>query len=261
MTRTRHTVRHLTAACAVALVPARGLPLAFADSADDDQAVAEAAMRSFNERMVNAGFVSEGPQSPSGEMDPEEAAFIESECMQATGLDMPSGNELPGQTARAFSDKFEFVRESTTSGTDSVRQPVGAYASAFVASVDTDHREDLDGYIGYISSEARLACLREWTLGNAEASEAAPAGSAGIEVPQPEFEFTVENDLGVGDHSARVDVVMSTMRFDEWYELELTILLARSDRTVVFLTYGTVAGGPLPDVDVEAELEALVDSL
>jgi len=63
MTRTRHTVRHLAATCAVALVPARGLPLAFADSAADDQAVAEAAMRSFNERMVNAGFVSDGPQS------------------------------------------------------------------------------------------------------------------------------------------------------------------------------------------------------
>ncbi|MDQ3542492.1 MAG: hypothetical protein M3431_01315 [Actinomycetota bacterium] len=261
MTRTRHTVRHLTAACAVALVPARGLPLAFADSADDDLAVAEAAMRSFNERMVNAGFVSEGPQSQSDEMDPEEAEFIESECMQATGLTMPRGSELPGQTARAFSDEFKFVPEPTTPGTDGPKQPVGDYAFAFVTTVDSDHRDDLDGYIDYISSEARLTCLREMTLGNAEASAPAPADPPGIEFPQPEFEFTVETDLGIGDRSARVDLFTSTVRFDEWFELEFTILLAKSDRSLVFLGHGTGAGGPLLDVDVEAELQALVDSL
>ena len=218
----------------------------------DDQAIADAAMAFFNGRMIAAGFVSDGPAGPDT-MLVNEAALIDSDCMGATGLDLPDPGSLPGQTAFADSDEFNFELNTTNAGAHDDRPtvPSGEFIFALAIIVDEGNHADLNGYFDYLASEERAACIDDVVRERRESSASTPG--VGLDVA------VLETDLGVGERSALVEMHVSEGTSD--LSFVLAAHLAVTGRTMVTLTHAFTPGGPFLDIDDRAELQRLVDSL
>jgi hypothetical protein len=247
-------MKRLPTIAAAALLAGAGLATAHTATASaDDQAAADAAIAAFNERMLGAGGVSDGPQDTE-EIDPEEyeAENPGSECFGefATGLD--AGGRLEGETGRAFSDYFSFAapEDSDQSGSDQV--------SAGIITVDEEHRGAIHDFVEVVGSGDVAACIEEaFTAMLVE--EAAAAGTAAPEDPGS-VEADAESDLGIGDASARIGITLSYNFEDVPYVFTIQAWVAAVDRTLVQISLSSDEE-QVSDIDPVAELEALVDSI
>lgn len=230
-----------------------------AATAADDQAAADAAMASFNERMAAAGGVSDGPPDLTAA---EDAEAVEDDpfagCFgDITGLE-PNGR-LEGETARAFSDNFTFPPDGEPLDTDPLSMAISQddAVSAAVITVDADHADAVDELVRALGSDEAATCLEG--LFNDMAADEANAGSspnaAGFEV-----DVAAEADLGIGDASASLQLALTDSADGTASESNTAVYLARSDRSLVYLTISTDAE-PNAVFDAPAELVAIVDSL
>lgn len=75
------------------------------------------------------------------------------------------------------------------------------------------------------------------------------------------MEIAAESDIGVGDTSARLRLTISSTFGDEVYVSNSFSAMARAGRSLVVVTLNSLTAEPLADVDVDADLSALVDAL
>jgi hypothetical protein len=248
----RPTILILTAAVAIA----GGAASASAGSADD-QAAADEAVASFNERMTEAGGESSGPPDTTPmedeeivEDDPFAACFGDEAALE------PGGPQLEGESARAFSDDFVFTSSDQPDGTDPMAVASGDTVSALVVTVDADHVELIDGWVDAFGSEDTATCVED-LYGEMSASESGDDTS--LELPAIEIDVTAEPDLGIGDASAGLHLMLASGG-EFAFELNTAIFAARTGRSLVIVS---IIGGaePVSDVDGTAELAAIVDAL
>ena len=230
----------LLVAAPLALVAFGGAP-ATVDA--DDQVVADAAVTVFNERLTAAGWSSTGPftqAAPEGG-DDEPTQF--GSCLSGFERYLNYTDvRFPGETARAFSDNFE-LENSDPEGTDAQVGTFG-YSGAVVLTAAESEVGILDTFVEQLGAESTIACMTEQRV----------LASA------PE-KVTVSNDddLGVGDASARLDLAVTMSYEGEEFSSPATLAVARVDRSLVVVVVGGTGGGA-GDLDPVAELAAMVES-
>ncbi len=238
-----------------------------AATASDDQAAADAAITAFNERMTEAGGVSDGapdmePAEPDDDDDAEEPPA--SDCLNGLDEALEPSGRFEGETARAFSDNFTFASADAPLSTDPMEFEFGENdnVAAGVITVDAAHRSVLDELIATLGSDDVADCLQDELLAaDAAAQSGATANSAPpSDVPTADVNVTAEPDLGLGDASTRLDIEIASMLGDDTFGFSTSIFVARSDRTLVFFVLG-VANEQVSDLEGREELGALLESL
>jgi hypothetical protein len=210
----------------------------------DDQAAADAAVAVFNERLTDAGWTSKGPLIRSDAPEAgEETVF--GTCLGGFEqyLDY-TDRHFDGETARAFSDDFELVR-------DDAEGTVGetGYAGAVVLTAAESAVGVLDAFVEQLGAGETAACI-------AQLESFAPTSG-----DESSVEATVSNEagLGVGDNSARLDVSVAMTLQGTELTSSATFAAARVDRSLVVVAVGgSRATGP--GLDPVAELAAIVAS-
>ena len=209
----------------------------------EDQAVADAAVAVFNERLTAAGWTSTGPftqAAPEGG-DDEESEF--GSCLGGFERYLDYTDvRFPGETARAFSDNFE-LESSDPEGTDALGGTFG-YSGAVVLTAEESAVDVLDTFVEQLGAEGTVACMTEQ-----EVLASAPE----------EVTVSNEDDLGVGDASARLDLAVAMSYDGQEFSSAATFAAARVDRSLVVVVVGGTGGGA-GDLDPVAELAAVVDS-
>jgi hypothetical protein len=210
----------------------------------DDQAVADAAVAVFNERLTDAGWTSHGPLTQTGAPDDAEDSLFGA-CLGGFEqyLDY-TDRHLDGETARAFSDDFEFG--SSDPGSTEAAGDTG-YAGAVVLTTTDSAVGALDTFVELLGAEQTVACVSQ-LASFAPTSDATMSVSAAV---------TNQAGLGVGDASARLDVSVA-MAFDgSEMTSAATFAAARVDRSLVVVAVG--GSGPAAlGLDPVAELEAMI---
>ncbi len=236
-----------------------------AATASDDQAAADAAITAFNERMTEAGGVSDGaPDMEPAEPDDDAEEPPASECLDELDEALEPTSRFEGETARAFSDNFTFASADAPLSTDPMEFEFGENdnVTAGVITVDAAHRSVLDELIATLGSDDVADCLQDELLAaDAAAQSGATASSAPpSDVPTADVNVTAEPDLGLGDASTRLDIEIASMLGDDTFGFSTSIFVARSDRTLVFFVLG-VANEQVSDLEGREELGALLESL
>jgi hypothetical protein len=246
----------LSSVLVVAVVAA---PAVAASAAGDDQARLDAAIDGFSERMVEAGWESQGPADDDD--DEEEVSSddeIVAECFADLGFIFEDldADELPGQIATSESDEFSYAPAGDeASTTDFLSFDITEEtASAFAASVDDANVDTLTRYIDILGDKSTGDCLREAF----EEEMAAEAQDSDIPV---EFDVNVasEGDLGIGEHSAALGYELSGEFFVP-INLDVDVVLAQVGNDVVGVAH-LISGEPESGFDPRAELQSIVDSL
>ncbi len=252
-------MRRLLTALAVVLVASSGFSANALATAADDQAIADAAIAAFTDRVTAAGWVSEGPTELDAETTDDE---LFEECEQEyLALQAVFSGEFEGETAQTYSDEFVFVPEDSVPATTeefvfSIDDE--EFVAAFVVSVDDDHRDELVMLVDQIGSPELVECA-EQSFAEDMATEASTATS---ELP---IEYTIENDadLGVGDTSASLRIgIDSEMVGGEPFQFDTTMYFAQVDRTLVGVLSGRSGSiDPVSGLDPLAELATLVEDV
>lgn len=236
-------------------------------AAADDQAVLDAAMESFNERMVEAGWVSQGPSDDAfGSADDEPSQ--NDEAMNACfgdlgaifeGLDQ---DEFPGEIARSSSDRFTFTPSTAESSTtESIMFfPAEEEIAALALSVDDAHVEFIGEFLDVFGAKETSDCMKA-----ALEAEMAP-DMDGTDAMEIALEFDVQaatqSDLSVGDHSALLTFGISVNMFGAPIDLAGTVAIASVDNHVVGVMHSTSGAADLTSgFDPIDELQALIDSI
>ena len=234
------------AAAAALAVNWLGLP---ARAVADDQTSADAAIGHFNERAVQAGWISSGPAEATGEDDEPFA-----QCgLEATFLDALSGG-APGVTASAQSDELTYA----VAGAPATTELFGTdqeFLSAIVITVDAEHVDEIVSFVDAVGSDEFAECYAQLGMG-----ETPPEDTAFVDEA---FETSVDSaaDLGVGDGSGGFHLRFSGEIFGEQFDLQASLLFARVDRTLIGLVWGYQGEGkPTSGVDPVVELSALAAS-
>lgn len=232
-------------------------------TAVDDQAAADTAIASFNERMTEAGGVSDGPPDMSATADTE---IVEddpfAECFGDIAALEPAG-QLDGETARAFSDNFTFPPAGETLDTDALSMAISGNdtVNAAVITVDADHAGTIDELVRAFGSDEAETCLEGLFDEFAEDTDDGGASdNSSDDVTGFGIDVAAEPDLGIGDASASLQLMLSGNIDEEAYESNTAVYVARVDRSLVFLTINTDAE-PTTDIDGLAELALIADSL
>lgn len=233
-----------------------GAPSLVRATAAEDQAVADAAIAAFNERMEAAGFVSEGPSDfTSGDEDGDEAfAKCELDFELLGALEDEEG--FTGESARAFSDEFLLAPEDAPPTTDFLDFSLEEQRlAALVITVDEGSTPDLDAIVELIGSPEIADCIEQ----SLDEQMTQSADSDPPPLPEGAFELDVstEADLGVGEASAGLTLGVEIDAMGFTLDLSTSLLFARVDRSLV----GVLVGRSGPEVELPidpvAELAAL----
>jgi len=249
-----------------AIAAASGVSVAQASPADD-QATADAAIAAFNERLTEAGGIS----SPAPDITPIDPAEIDEYatadptlvCFGDVGTALDPGGRFEGETARAFSDDFTLTAPDAPVTTDPIELAMADndHVNAAVITVGDAQVGTLDELIEFVGSDAFTTCFNDFyaaaSAGVPQASDAATADAP----PMPAFEITADSDIGVGDSSVRLNFSVTSTVGEEVYVVNSSAAMARTGRTLVFANLVSSTEEPVSDVDLEAELTAIVDSL
>ncbi len=254
-------MRRLPVAIALAAITTAGFGTLTVATAANDQATADSAIAAFNDRMIAAGWVSEGPTEPEDESANDEL-FAGCERRFAAVNSVFTG-DFEGETAQAYSDSFVYVPEGSQPATTDLfdLSMDEEFAAALVASVDDDHRDELSLLVDMIGSPELVECVEQ-----AFAEDMAPDSSiASAELPVVErSEYTIENeaDLGVGDASASLRIAFASEIMGEPFQYDITMYFAQVDRTLVgVLTGYTGSVKPASGLDPLEELALLVEDV
>lgn len=270
---TRRSLRTISSLAAVATLTTAGV----AGASADDQARLDAAIDAFSTRMVDAGWVSQGPADDDddddddddidddiddeavdeGDDDLEPGDEMFAECIgEDLAVIFESDDEIPGATASAESDEFSFAPEADSTATteafsfDFTEHTV----SALVATIDDENLDDVARFVDVFGEETTGECLTE-----AFAAEFAD-DSAESEIPMEfQVDAVTEGDLGVGDRSSSVTMTMAVV-FMVPIELEFQFVFALAGNDLVGVVE-LVSGEPAADFDPVAEAQLIVDDL
>ena len=250
---------------AALLLSAVALPTAAIATAPPagDQALADAAIESFTNRVTANGWEAFGPYEIDGD---DGEGGTQSKCqLEFTATDLFDLGPFPGETARATSDQFSFGSGAPPSSVIEPESPDQEVIVAFVITVDPAHGAELEALVDTVGSIAFAECMDEaFTL---QLGEPDPGQTDALPM---EDALDVESvaDLGVGDASASIRFMIDfafevpTSEGDlEPYRSETTLYLAVVDRTLVALwTVFTGTDEPRSGFDPIDELGALVAS-
>lgn len=241
-----------------------------------DQATAEAAVDAFTQRMVDAGFTAEADDGDDGDADDDDEGTESSigagdedaddsfdECFAESGIPVPDDPDapLPGATAEAESPEMVFAPEGEPASTDMFDFSAGIpeSVSVMVTTVDESSAELMTQLVTWMGSKAAAECF-EQSAADDLVSTGDEDDDMDIDLPAPEIEMSNGADIGVGDVSARFDMSFS-MVFIVEIDLDMTMLIAQTGRSMAMLVHVTGADGPSSGIDPIAELQAVVDDL
>jgi hypothetical protein len=256
------TCRWTKVAAAVLVAASASGPVRVVNAAADDQARLDEAIDAFGERMVAAGWESQGPpDSDDDEAEDEDVsagddAFLACFEEVAVVLEDFDADEFPGQLAASESDEFVFAAaDDAASTTDELLafDETEETALALAVSVDDANVATVTRYIDVLGSAETADCIRE-----AVELEMPTGTDVDIDI---EFEVSVENeaDLGIGDHSAALRYHVSTM-FVVPITADIEIVFAQTGNDFAAVAH-IVAGEPQSDFDTRSELQTIVDDL
>lgn len=241
-----------------------------ASASADDQAQLDAAMVAFNERMTDAGWVSEGPSngtvgSDEDDDEPSEGDEIMAECFgdlpdMFQGLEDDA--EFPGETARSSSDEFSFALPTDVSATtgDMFAIPDEEQAAAISITVDDAHAEGVGEFLDVFGAKETSECMKA-ALAADIASDT--EGTDALEIPvEFEVEASTEGDLGIGEHSALMTFGFSMNFFGAPFTAAGSMAFASAGNHLVGV-YHFVTGeaDPTSGLDSLAELQTLLDAV
>lgn len=237
-----HRLLPIIAAGIAAVVGA--LPVQASDAGA--QARAEEAVAVFNERFTDAGWRSNGPQPV---VDPEEGESEFGDCFGGMELMLDNTDErIEGETARAYSDEFLLGDPDPPTGSDAAAAE-SAFAAAAVITVDDDGMALLEDFVTILGAEDAATCIEDVLHEQYEADE----GEVTIDA-------TVDDDLGIGDQGGRFDLALTSEAMDTMVSYNLSMAAVRADHSLVAVIAGGT-GDSIAELDVVAELEAMVDAL
>jgi hypothetical protein len=230
--------------------------------ANDDQANADAAIAAFDDDMLEAGAVSDGPQDTTPSTEEEIAAENPGlECFGDFGTGLDAGGRLEGETARAFSDNFTLPATDEVPSTDPTYHPGGDSISAAVVTLDDEHQDTLDQLVGFAGSDDVATCLED-SFQAAIAAELATADTTGgSEPPSYEIDVSAEPDIGIGDSSAQFALLLTTTYQGATYVYNTYVYLARVDRSIALVNVTSNEAELESDIDPLEILGALVDAI
>jgi hypothetical protein len=210
----------------------------------DDQAAADAAVAVFNERLTDAGWTSHGPLTQSAAPEEgDESAF--GTCLGGFELYLDyTDRHFDGETARAFSDDFEFVAD----GAESVEATGDTgYAGAVVLTAAESAVGVLDTFVEQLGAQGTAACI----------SQLQSFASMSDDESSVETTVTNDGDLGVGESSARLDFSVAMTFEGNELTSSATFAAARVDRSLVVVAIGGSGSAGL-SLDPVAELASIV---
>jgi hypothetical protein len=208
----------------------------------DDQETADEAIAAVEQALRDEGFTA----SPDDET--QDLPFQSEACQELEKVAfLQSGQEVPGETARARSGPFDRGRdESTGRVEENVRAGV-----TFIAEP-----RDLDPFFEMLNDERLAPCLEEEmrTLFEEEADESQEALDIG------DVEFDLLGGEGLGDAAGGFQGSIAIMTPGFTYRFSFAAQYVRVDRAVVAVS--TVAvGNEEPTADRTALLQILVDGV
>ena len=219
-------------------------------------------MEAFDERMLAAGWVSEGPQEEGDEDEDDEEFAAGDEAFTECFDDLAGlfedfdADEFPGQVAASTSDEFTYTpaTEGPATTAEFSLDLAEETASAFGATVDDANVGTITDYIEVIGSKETGECM-------SQAMESAmEAESEDSDVPiELDVSVSNEGDLGIGDHSAAFGFELSTT-FIVPITIDTEVVFAQVGNDLVGVAH-LVAGDTASGFDPRAELQTIVDSL
>jgi hypothetical protein len=230
--------RHLLSAAAATCLLAVAVSAPGTAVGAGDQERAEAAIAVFNGRLEDAGWTSTGQPEETEPAEEGESEF--GECFD--GLERildNTGEEIDGETARAYSDEFTFEGE----GDDE-----GSFAAAVVISVDDSGLGQVESFVMRLGEQETGACLTELF----EEEFAADDAEVAVTVD-------VSDDLGVGDLGGALDFAVSSEVEDRTVSYAFTLAAVLVERTLVAAIGGSIQEDS--PFDAVAELEAMVAAI
>ncbi|WP_276968569.1 hypothetical protein [Desertimonas flava] len=247
---------------------------AVAPAAAADQSSADAAIDAFTQRMTDLGFVA----TPDDDDDDDDDADIDDtdiddpdgddasdpfeDCLAGSGIVVPDDPDapMPGTTAEAESPELDFTPGGEPEPTEmfDFSPTIPESIVARVTTVDETGVELMSQLVDWMGSKDAAACFEESLVGDMLETEG--DDELDMDIPPPEIEMSNSADIGVGDRSARIDMSFS-MTFIVQIDMDLTMLFAQSDRSMVMVMHATGDDGPTSGVDPIAELQTIVDDL
>jgi hypothetical protein len=207
----------------------------------DDQETADEAIAAVEQALRDEGFTASDDET-------QDLPFQSEACRELEDVGfLQSGQEVPGETARARSGPFDRGRdESTGRIEENVRAGV-----TFIAEP-----KDLDAFFEMLNDERLAPCLEEEmrTLFEEEADESQEA----VDIGDVEFELLGGEGLGDAGGGFQGSIAIMTPGFT--YRFSFALQVVRVDRAVVAVS--TVAvGNEEPTADRTALLQILVDGV
>jgi len=259
-----HTTIGWSAAAAAAISISMVAPV---NAAADDQALLDMAMESFNERMIDAGWVSQGPSDDAFESDGEEPSKDDeaiNDCFGDLGaiFEGLDEDEFPGEIARSSSDGFTFtpLRAESSTTESTMFFPEEEEVAALAVSVDDAHSGLIGEFLDVLGARETSACMK--TAMEAEMA-ADPDDTDAMDIAlEFDVQAATQGDLGVGDHSALLTFGISMNMFGTPIDIAGTMAFASVDNHLVGVMH-SISGAtePTSGFDVIDELRALVDSI
>jgi hypothetical protein len=262
------TRSHAATATTLAVVSLTAVTLAppAAAAQPGDQARADAAVAAFNEWITQAGYQSDGPQALEEDADDAEDDEL-AVCLEGFETILASlAGPADGETARAYSD--DFSRAATPAGTsapessDSLGDIPEAeeYAAAFVVTFDADHADTAERFVTHFGSDQAAECFRE-QLDETLSVDVADTDGTGA----TEYVSTVEvenaQDIGVGDHSARMAFSVNTEFMDESFDYAVEFFAAQTGPSLALVLHGRYGEIAPATIDYSSALQSMVDAL
>jgi hypothetical protein len=256
--------RRSIAVAGVLMTAVVGGTTSLAMAASDDEARLDAAMEVFNERMIAAGWESQGPVDDDDDQDDDDAETegAGDEALRECFGEMPTifedldADEFPGQTASSESEEFLWPTPSDSTDTTEAFSfdLTEETAAAFAATVDDANIATVTEFVDVFGAKETGDCIRE----GLEAEMAAESEDSEIPV---EFDVSVSNegDLGIGEHSAALSFEVSTV-FMVPITVRVDVVFAQVGNDIAGIAY-TATGDPQSDFEPRAELQLIVDSL
>jgi hypothetical protein len=212
------------------------------ETAADDQETADQAIAAVEQALRDDGFTA----SPDDET--QDLPFQSEACRELEEVAfLQSGQEVPGETARARSGPFDRGRdESTGRVEEAVRAGV-----TFIAEP-----KDLDPFFEMLNDERLTPCMEEEmrTFFEEEADESEEAVDIG------DVEFELLGGEGLGDAGGGFQGTIEIMTPGFTYRFLFAEQWVRVDRAVVAV-YVVAVGNEEPNADRTALLQILVDGV
>lgn len=227
-----HTVLNLAVAATFSLAGAASEP-------NGEQERVSDALANSSLRLLRSGFWSVGHGT-------EDQGFV-SACL--AGLDSPGRlPPVPGEIARGVSNVYLYQPDAAG------RPAVGELVTVSVITVDGANSSALDWFVILLGDDETADCRREEYL---RALEVDP-GAEGLTT---EVEADATRDVGIGDASARLDLVIEFSRGSDVQPVRHAYVVSRTASTVVVLRWAAYGPGPFSGFDAQAEVAAIIAEL